>query len=42
VSTTDLLAGLLAVHDGIAVQLLRGLGVDPDALQAQLRGRAAG
>jgi ATP-dependent Clp protease ATP-binding subunit ClpA len=41
-TSTDLLLGLLAVADGMAVQLLRGLDVDLDRLQEQLRPRAAG
>jgi ATP-dependent Clp protease ATP-binding subunit ClpA len=42
VSTSDLLAGLLAVEDGMAVRLLRELDVDPVALRDQLRPRAVG
>ncbi|MBD0292954.1 MAG: hypothetical protein ICV70_05210 [Jiangellaceae bacterium] len=41
-NTTDLLSGLLQVEDGLAVRLLQTLGVDLDALRAQLRLRAAG
>ncbi|MGZ4639278.1 MAG: Clp protease N-terminal domain-containing protein [Actinomycetes bacterium] len=41
-TSTDLLIGLLDVPDGMAVRLLRGLGIDPDALRTQLRPRAAG
>jgi ATP-dependent Clp protease ATP-binding subunit ClpA len=41
-SSTDLLVGLVAVPESMAVRLLRALDVDPDALGAQLRPRAAG
>ena len=41
-STSDLLSGLLAVEDGMAVRLLRHFDVDPVALRDQLRLRAAG
>ena len=41
VTTSDLLAGLLAIDDGMAVQLLRALDVDPAGLRDQLRPRAA-
>ena len=39
-STRDLLAGLLAVEDGMAVRLLRQLDVDPVALRERLRPHA--
>jgi ATP-dependent Clp protease ATP-binding subunit ClpA len=42
VTNSDLLIGLLEVEDGMALRLLRGLGVDPEVLRAQLRPRAAG
>lgn len=41
-TTTDLLLGVLEVHDGLALQLLRTLGVDTESLRTQLRPRAAG
>jgi ATP-dependent Clp protease ATP-binding subunit ClpA len=41
-TTTDLLLGILEVRDGLAVQLLRTLGIDTDTLRGQLRPRAAG
>jgi hypothetical protein len=41
-TTSDLLAGLLAVEDGMAVRLLREPGVDPVALRDQLQPRAVG
>jgi ATP-dependent Clp protease ATP-binding subunit ClpA len=40
-STSDLLAGLLAVEDGMAIRLLRELGVDPMVLRDELQPRAA-
>jgi hypothetical protein len=39
--STDLLLGLLAIDDGMAVRLLLHLGVDPDAVRARLPARAA-
>ena len=42
VSSTDLLVGLLDVDDGMAVRLLRTLGVDTHTLRAGLSRRAAG
>ena len=39
--STDLLLGLLEIDDGMAVRLLRGLGVDPAAVRARLPVRAA-
>ena len=41
-STRDLLTGLLGAEDGMAVRLLRQLGVDPVELRDQPRPRAAG
>jgi ATP-dependent Clp protease ATP-binding subunit ClpA len=40
-STSDLLLGLLAVEDGMAVRLLHHMGVDPAAVLARLQQRAA-
>jgi len=40
-STSDLLLGLLAIGDGMAVRLLRGLGVDPADVRARLERPAA-
>jgi ATP-dependent Clp protease ATP-binding subunit ClpA len=40
-STSDLLLGLLAIEDGMAVRLLRGLGVDPADVRARLERPAA-
>jgi hypothetical protein len=37
----DLLLGLLAIEEGMAVRLLRGLGVDPAAIRSRLQTRAA-
>jgi len=42
VSTSDLLTGLLAIEDGMAVQILRAFDVDPAGLRDQLQPRAAG
>ena len=39
--STDLLLGVLAIDDGMAVRLLRDLGVDPAAVRARLPVRAA-
>jgi hypothetical protein len=39
--STDLLRGLLEIDDGMAVRLLRHLGVDPDTVRARLPVRAA-
>jgi ATP-dependent Clp protease ATP-binding subunit ClpA len=39
--SSDLLLGLLEVDDGMAVRLLRHLGVDPDSVRARLPVRAA-
>jgi hypothetical protein len=41
-STSALLAGLLAVEDGMAIRLLRQLGVDPVELRVLQQPRAAG
>lgn len=41
-TTTNLLDGLLAVADGMAVRVLRDLGMGPDAISEQLRLRAEG
>jgi ATP-dependent Clp protease ATP-binding subunit ClpA len=40
-TSTDLLLGLLAVADGMAVRLLRCMDVDPAELRTQLSPRAA-
>ena len=37
----DLLLGLLDIEDGVAVRLLRDLGVDPAAVRARLHPQAA-
>jgi hypothetical protein len=39
--TSDLPAGLLGVEDGMAARLMRQLDVDPVAMRARLRPRAA-
>lgn len=39
--SADLLLGLLEIDDGMAVRLLRDLGVNPADIRARLRARAA-